>query len=202
MFIVSKFKLNIVLSKLGAASEAPSTTPIGQHPEHESTTSPAWWTESTTTATPSTTASPWWTQPTTQATQSTPWWTEPTTRPTQSTTTSPWWTQPPTTPTTTRAPTQPPAPPSTTFTPPSTTTTQRAPVTQATTTTTAPAVTPGSPDMPCFPGEHHPDPTNCNAYYRCILGRLKKEYCAGGLHWSAALHACDWPSKAGCQAGM
>jgi chitinase len=54
------------------------------------------------------------------------------------------------------------------------------------------------PGAPCNAGEYLPDPSNCNAYYRCILGELKKEYCAGGLHWNTQSKVCDWPSEAKC----
>lgn len=52
---------------------------------------------------------------------------------------------------------------------------------------------------PCEPGSHFPDPLNCNAYYRCILGELRKQYCAGGLHWNKEKNICDWPSEAKCR---
>lgn len=52
---------------------------------------------------------------------------------------------------------------------------------------------------PCEPGAHVPDPMNCNAYYRCILGELRKQYCAGGLHWNKDRKICDWPSEAKCK---
>jgi chitinase len=159
-----------------SASWTPSTTP--PTPQAPTTTK-------TTTAAPTTTT----TRPTTArpTTASTPWWTPSQSPVTQSTTTSPWWTS---------AATQ------------STTASTWWP--QPSSTTSAPQTPPaeggsvGGEDLlnkPCQPGEHHPDKQNCNAYYRCILGRLKKEYCAGGLHWSATLHACDWPSKAGCDGG-
>ncbi|KAL3269272.1 hypothetical protein HHI36_008350 [Cryptolaemus montrouzieri] len=55
------------------------------------------------------------------------------------------------------------------------------------------------PSQPCQSGQYLPDPMNCNAYYRCILGELKKQYCAGGLHWNKERGICDWPSDAKCK---
>lgn len=55
------------------------------------------------------------------------------------------------------------------------------------------------PSKPCDPGSYVPDPLNCNAYYRCILGELRKQYCAGGLHWNRNRNVCDWPSEAKCK---
>lgn len=53
--------------------------------------------------------------------------------------------------------------------------------------------------MNCETGEYQADPQNCNAYYRCILGELKRQYCAGGLHWNRQTYVCDWPSVAKCK---
>lgn len=45
-----------------------------------------------------------------------------------------------------------------------------------------------------------PDPENCANYFRCVLGELKREQCAPGLHWDASRGICDWPAAAKCQA--
>ncbi|KAL0268223.1 UNVERIFIED_CONTAM: hypothetical protein PYX00_010248 [Menopon gallinae] len=50
----------------------------------------------------------------------------------------------------------------------------------------------------CEPGKYYPDPENCNAYYRCLLGELVKQYCLGGLHWNPETNVCDWPESAKC----
>lgn len=50
----------------------------------------------------------------------------------------------------------------------------------------------------CEAGTYRADPHNCNAYYRCVLGELKKNYCAGGLHWNNERMSCDWPNNANC----
>lgn len=54
------------------------------------------------------------------------------------------------------------------------------------------------PPRECETGEYAHDPYNCNAYYRCVLGEMQKQYCAGGLHWSKHSGICDWPAVAGC----
>lgn len=54
------------------------------------------------------------------------------------------------------------------------------------------------PAVDCEPGQYLPDPSNCNVFYRCVLGELKKQYCAGGLHWNREKNICDWPSEAKC----
>nr|AUF41628.1 chitinase 4 [Rhynchophorus ferrugineus] len=179
----------------------------------------------TTTTTKKTTTSPWWTpssttKPTTSTDTSSTWW------PTQSTTswttstkvttkrpTTAWWqtTKPSTKPkpsttttTTTKAPT------TTTKT---TTTTKPTTTTKATTTAEVP--TPGStplvppptvvrpenekPAKSCEPGQYLADENNCNAFYRCVAGELKKQYCAGGLHWNKERNICDWPNTANCK---
>lgn len=51
----------------------------------------------------------------------------------------------------------------------------------------------------CEPGQYLPDPSNCNAYYRCVLGEKKKQFCAGGLHWNKDRGVCDWPEQAKCE---
>ncbi|KAJ8920078.1 hypothetical protein NQ315_011732 [Exocentrus adspersus] len=144
-------------------------------------TTSAWWTTK-----PTTSWTPWWSTSTSSSSSTKPstpiiWWTEkpssiPTTRPT--TTSLPWWV---TKPSTTKPTTTPPD--GTTVVPP-------------------PAVVMpeiDTPSKPCEPGEHVADPVNCNAYYRCILGELKKQYCAGGLHWNKRKNICDWPREAKCK---
>lgn len=54
------------------------------------------------------------------------------------------------------------------------------------------------PAVACEPGQYLPDTSNCNAFYRCVLGELKKQYCAGGLHWNKDKNICDWPNEANC----
>nr|AMT75074.1 chitinase Cht10 [Locusta migratoria] len=175
-------------------------------PTTTSTTEYPWWTPSTTSTTkkPSTTSStttstteyPWWTPSTTSTTRK-----PPTTRPTTTSTTEeyPWWTPSSTTkkPTTTSTTERP------WWTPPTTTTTSTAAPTTTVPTTEKPWSTtsqkPLPPDSgPCEAGVYYPDPTNCNAYYRCVLGQLRKEYCAGGLHWNPDKKVCDWPSESNC----
>lgn len=51
----------------------------------------------------------------------------------------------------------------------------------------------------CEPGQYLPDTTNCNAYYRCVLGEKKKNFCASGLHWNKERNICDWPDNAKCE---
>ncbi|XP_043252760.1 probable chitinase 10 [Colletes gigas] len=53
----------------------------------------------------------------------------------------------------------------------------------------------------CSIGTYLPDPSNCGNYYRCVLGELKREQCAPGLHWDARRGICDWPAAAKCQTG-
>lgn len=56
------------------------------------------------------------------------------------------------------------------------------------------------PTISCDAGQFSPDNANCNAFYQCVLGELKKQYCAGGLHWNREKSICDWPSEAKCEA--
>ncbi|XP_012524289.2 probable chitinase 10 [Monomorium pharaonis] len=56
------------------------------------------------------------------------------------------------------------------------------------------------PETNCTSGEYYRDPANCENYYRCVRGELKREQCAPGLHWDAKRQLCDWPSAAKCQA--
>ncbi|EFA10488.1 chitinase 10 isoform X1 [Tribolium castaneum] len=114
--------------------------------------------------------STWWSSTTTS-----PWWTTTTTR--RTTTTRPTTTSTTTRPTTTNWPTQ-----GTTIPPPA---------------VVMPEV--DKPSQPCEPGQYVPDPHNCNAYYRCVLGELRKQYCAGGLHWNKERKICDWPKSAKCE---
>ncbi|XP_045475619.1 probable chitinase 10 [Harmonia axyridis] len=129
----------------------------------------------------------WWSttmSPTTQKTttrSTTQWWQT-------SHSSQTWWTTSSTTsrPTTTRRTTT------------STTTTE------ATASTTLPTPVIVMPDMehpaePCQSGQYLSDPANCNAYFRCILGELKRQYCAGGLHWNRERGICDWPASAKCK---
>ncbi|XP_078046537.1 putative chitinase 10 [Augochlora pura] len=61
---------------------------------------------------------------------------------------------------------------------------------------------PGEPSIPgpsCNTGEYTADPVNCGNYFRCVLGELKREQCAPGLHWDANRGICDWPATAKCQ---
>ncbi|KAK9881823.1 hypothetical protein WA026_017335 [Henosepilachna vigintioctopunctata] len=142
------------------------------HEEHQTTTEKpiTWWsTQTTTTEKPTTTS--WW--QTTSSTQS--WWT------TASTTTS-----------------------KTTTTTSTTTTSKPTTVSWAQESSTIPTPVVIMPEMDhpsetCETGQYLPDPVNCNSYYRCILGELKRQYCAGGLHWNRERGICDWPSNAKCR---
>ncbi|XP_063232762.1 probable chitinase 10 [Bacillus rossius redtenbacheri] len=175
----------------GSDSGVQPTTPAHEHEhEHEHPTTPRPTTQrptTTSTRPPPTTTEPWWrpttsTEPpkTTTSTRPPPTTTEPWWRPTTSTeppttTTRPWWQPSPTT-------------EATTSTTEATTTSPRPP----------PGPAPTPPAGPCPPGTYHPDPDNCSAYYRCILGELRREFCAGGLHWNAQSNVCDWPDAANC----
>lgn len=122
----------------------------------------------------------WWsTKPTTTSQAVSTWWPTSTT---SRTTTTKWTTSRTTTRTTTTRHTTP-SWQSTTIPPPS---------------VVMPEV--DKPAQTCQTGEHRPDPHNCNAYYRCVLGELRKQYCAGGLHWNKERNICDWPSSAKCEA--
>nr|AJO25045.1 chitinase [Nilaparvata lugens] len=59
----------------------------------------------------------------------------------------------------------------------------------------------GATELPssCTSGEYRADPSDCNAYYRCILGEFRRQRCAGSLHWNSKLQVCDWPQQAKCQ---
>lgn len=88
---------------------------------------------------------------------------------------------------------------------PTTTTTWQTTTTSTSTSTTTSATSietltdePTTPMKPCEPGKYYPDTTNCNAYYRCLLGEYKKQYCVGGLHWNPEINVCDWPESAKC----
>nr|CAD7402605.1 unnamed protein product [Timema poppensis] len=82
----------------------------------------------------------------------------------------------------------------TTTTTPRPTTTTRIPATSPPQPSEEPSESPGT----CVAGQYYPDPSNCNAFYRCILGELRKEFCATGLHWNSQSKVCDWPSEAKC----
>ncbi|CAG9856716.1 unnamed protein product [Phyllotreta striolata] len=117
-----------------------------------------------------TSTTPWWTTSTSTSKPTAPWWE-------QSSTTAAWWT---TTSTTTKRPSRPENP---VVIPP-------------------PAVISPEIETPfkrCEPGQYLPDKMNCNAFYRCVDGELKKQYCAGGLHWNRDKHICDWPREANCK---
>lgn len=58
------------------------------------------------------------------------------------------------------------------------------------------------PGIICNSGEFMRDPQNCGSYYRCILGELRREQCAPGLHWDGNRGLCDWPSSVKCQQGL
>ncbi|KAG8229921.1 hypothetical protein J437_LFUL009655 [Ladona fulva] len=125
------------------------------------------------------------------------WW--PTAPSTTTTTSKPWWETTTTTP-------RPPPPTTTSMRPRPTTTTTTTPPTTTTTAPTSPPRPPSEgepgPGTSCSGGEYFPDPANCNAYFRCILGEMRRQYCAGGLHWNDRRKVCDWPSEAHCiQAG-
>ncbi|XP_054011753.1 probable chitinase 10 [Hylaeus anthracinus] len=83
-------------------------------------------------------------------------------------------------------------------------TSTKAPITKPTVETTeATEKLPESskPGMICMIGIYQPDPDNCGNYFRCVLGELKREQCAPGLHWDARRGICDWPAAAKCQMG-
>ncbi|KAF2898205.1 hypothetical protein ILUMI_07967 [Ignelater luminosus] len=168
----------------GFDTGAESTTPHwGHHPTKPSSK-------------PSTASTPWWAS--SQSTTSSSWWepTRPTTTTTKKTpTTTPWWVPSTPKPTTTTRWTV-----STTTRKPTTTT---PPWWQPEVTTIPPpaVIMPEvehEPPTKCETGQYMPDLYNCNAYYRCILGEMKKQYCAGGLHWNRESSVCDWPAAAKC----
>lgn len=145
----------------------------------KTTTSP-WWTPSSTTQSLITTNSPWWTT----SSQSSTWWS--TSKTTTAKSTTAWWqTTRPTTKSTTTA-----------------TTTTKAPAPGSTPLVPPPAVISPENEKPsqkCELGQYVADLNNCNAYYRCISGELRKQYCAGGLHWNNERRICDWPKTARCK---
>ena len=57
------------------------------------------------------------------------------------------------------------------------------------------------PGTACNTGQYIADPVNCGNYFRCVLGELKREQCAPGLHWDDPRKRCDWPATAKCQQG-
>lgn len=147
-----------------------------EHPHSEWT-----WKPTPTKPTKPTTSS-WWS--TTESTSTSPWWTTKSTTKRSSTSSSTTSTTTPrtTTSTTTRKPTVPSWSESTTI-PPSG--------------IIRPEV--DKPSKPCEAGAYYPDKENCNAFYRCILGERKKQFCAGGLHWNQVGKFCDWPKEAKCK---
>lgn len=162
------------------------------HPTTKPTSSTPWWTPDKTTTGSTTTTSkyttkPWWTsRPTTDKPEhSTPWWVPSTPKPTTEATTTEKTTTTRTT-TTTKKTTTPPwwQPEGTTIPPPA---------------VIMPEIEHDEEQKKCEVGQYKPDPYNCNAYYRCVLGELKKHYCAGGLHWNKESSNCDWPEQAKCE---
>ncbi|KAF5303798.1 hypothetical protein FQR65_LT08134 [Abscondita terminalis] len=174
----------------------PPTLTTGFDTGSQSSTTEHWGHHPTTTK-PSTSSTPWWEAPVSSTTQSwqsskrTTTTTTSTTTTTEkpSTTTKPWWV--PSTPK-----------PSTTSTKKPTTTSpwwQPDPTTVPTPAVTMPEVEHEEIPEKCESGVYLPDPTNCASYYRCVLGELKKERCAGGLHWNKRTGNCDWPDAADCK---
>nr|CAI5856018.1 unnamed protein product [Callosobruchus analis] len=182
-----------------ASDSGASTRPTEHDHDHWSTTTSkpvTWWstTSATTTKKPSkqTTTSPWWT---TSSTKPTVWWStsSTTTTTTNPPSTSPWWTT---------ATTKRPSKPTTTPRPSSSSTTESPSTVIPPTSVVQPDLPPPSSDQSppsCQPGQYLPDPYNCNAFYRCVLGEPKKQYCAGGLHWNRNKNICDWPREAKCE---
>ncbi|KAM7354055.1 chitinase 10 [Cochliomyia hominivorax] len=126
-----------------------------------------------------------------------PAWQSPSTSSTTPRTSTIWWSPPSSTTTSARP----------TTARPSSSTTKRPPVTQKPTqisqkptTIPAPAVVrPVIQATNCVPGEFYPDPSNCNAYYQCIVaGEVRQQFCPGGLHWNNQDKNCDWPASAKC----
>lgn len=167
---------------------------------HEHTTWPQWQpsststrpeeqplptTESSSTTPKRTTTLSWWQS---SSTQSSTWWSQSTmtTRPTAGTTATPtkpstWWSS------TTSRPTR---------------TTTREPDVEHKEPTIIPAPINVMPIViegeSCEVGEYRSHPYNCNAYFRCVYGKLTQLNCAGGLHWNAKGTLCDWPAVAMC----
>lgn len=131
----------------------------------------------------SSTTWPSWTESETPTTTSWPSW-QPDSTSTSTTTSAPSWEASTSTETL-------PSTSSTTQMPPTTIASPKPPTIEMPTT----SETPGEV---CQSGDYLPDPSNCNAYYRCILGELKKQYCAAGLHWNKEAKVCDWPTEGGC----
>ncbi len=151
---------------------------------HEHTTWPSWSAGSSTTSRTTTTLPTTQSTTTQSTTQSTTlaWWQSSSEQP------STWW------------PTNPPSQPSTWWSPASsdlpttTTTTERVPNIPAPV-NVMPIIVNGEH---CEIGEYRPNPSNCNAYYRCVYGQLRELNCAGGLHWNQRDMLCDWPASAMC----
>lgn len=206
---------------------APVMTIAGDHgsggggAHHEHTTWPAWSPSSTTAATTTTTEAPttanapsttisWWQS---SSTESSTWWapTSTTRRTTTTTTTKAPLTTAATT--TTHKPSTWWAPSTTESTKPSTWWSSTTSAPQPSTTAAPPPETPEQPIIPapinvmpvvidgesCEVGEYRAHPYNCNAYFRCVYGKLTQLMCAGGLHWNSRGTLCDWPAVAQCK---
>ncbi|GLV44511.1 Chitinase 10 [Carabus blaptoides fortunei] len=175
-------------------SEKPTTTTTTTT---EKPTTTAWWTTTakpTTTTRPPSTSMVWWQQPSTEQTTTSPWWTTATTTTAKPIVTTSWWSPSATTTTTSK--------PTTTEKPITTTNAWWNPT--ESTTMPAPAVVMPAVEDPmegpqCIPGTYEPDPSNCNAYYHCVLGERRKQKCAGELHWNKERLVCDWPAEAKCR---
>lgn len=50
----------------------------------------------------------------------------------------------------------------------------------------------------CNAGDYRAAPGDCEGYLQCEGGQWRKQRCAPGLHWAAAVQRCDWPSFAKC----
>ncbi|KAB0794995.1 hypothetical protein PPYR_11834 [Photinus pyralis] len=131
------------------------------------------------------------------------WGHHPSTKPPS--TTAAWWESTTTSTTTTHRPPSTGTPPWwVPSTPKPTTTTTRKRTTTAWTPEVTSRPTPTTPEPEqettekCEAGTYRPHPTNCNAYYRCVLGEMIKEECAGNLHWNERTGNCDWPDAAAC----
>ncbi|CAH0390045.1 unnamed protein product [Bemisia tabaci] len=189
-----------------------TTTTTTQKPS--TTTEFVWWrpdptTSTTTTSPPSTTTTTTTIMTTTQKSTTTEpvWWKPDSTTGSTSTTEFSWWPPRPPSPTVTNKPTT--SQPTTVQQPTYRPTTTQQPTYRPTTTQqptykpTSPKPTPPSePVTACTPGQFYADPIDCNSYYHCVRGGLKKLRCPSSLHWNDAQKTCDWPANANCQAGL
>ncbi|BET00648.1 Glyco_18 [Nesidiocoris tenuis] len=170
----------------------PTQTPMATTTSGSSTTVKTTTTSSTKAPTTST---EWWKPESTSPSSSTVWWVPETTTTEDPSVKPPWWKPSwwdPSTTTTMRPQTS---------RPPTTRPTTKSPLT--TTEAEEAQEAPGGEetlDEPCQTGNYRPVATNCNAYYRCILGEYRQQNCAGGLHWNVQSSTCDWPSEAKCSA--